>query len=91
MKMRKWVHGCFVTMISTPLIYSVLVGLAVDMDPQSAAGKGKGFLQTGLICFFVRGDNLPPFATDFSKIMTCVFLSQLTTGCCWEAHVYADN
>lgn len=43
MKMRKWVHGCFVTMISTPLMYSVLVGLAVDTDPQPAAGKGKPF------------------------------------------------
>lgn len=87
--MRRWVHGCFVTMISISLIYRVPVGLAVDRNPQSAAGKGKVFLKTGLICFLVRGDNLPSFASDFSKIMTCVFLSQLTIDCCWEAHVHA--
>lgn len=91
MKMRKWVYGYFMTTILVPLIHILPISLAVDRNPQSAAGESRVFLKTGLICFLVRGDNLPQFASDFSKIMTCVFLSQLTTGCSWEDYVHSDN
>jgi hypothetical protein len=88
-KMRKWVHGYLATIISIPLIYNVPVALTVDSIPSQQ--KAKPFLKTRLIYFLVRGDNLPPFASDSSEIMTCVFLSQLTRDCSWEAHIHADN
>lgn len=91
MKMRKWVHGRFVTMISTPLNVQCSCWFGSWHGSPASSWERQAFLQTGLIWFLAGGDNLPPFAADFSKIMTCVFLSQLTTDCCWEAHVHADN
>lgn len=74
-----------------PLIHILPISMTIDRNPQSAARESRVFLKTGVICFPVRGDNLPQFASDFSKIMTFAFLSQLTTGHSWEDPVHSDN
>lgn len=54
--------------ILVPLINSLPISLAADRNSKSAARESRVFLKTELICFLVRGDNLPQFASYFSEI-----------------------
>lgn len=72
-----------------PLIHILPISLTIDRNPQPAARESRIFLMTGVIRFPVRGDNLPQFASDFSR--KSVFLSQLTTGHSWEDPVHLEN